>query len=348
MRYLICADTHIDRKASNLFEIEQTNNFFNWFVKIGKEQNIKKCIHLGDFFHSRRTISVPATSASLEILKNISEWFSEGVYILKGNHDIYYKDAIKPSGLDFMVYLQQTFEKIGLSNPINIIEKPTKIGNCLLVPWIIYDVDLKNIIENNYDVDYILGHLSINEIVLNKTGIKSKNEKLNPKDFIKYKRVLSGHFHQYGEYGNIIYVGSPYHMDFNDTGKRGIHIFDDETNELVFVEYNDAPKYYTMDAEDISYDLIEGNNIKIVFFNNLGINTINEILRKVESKHPNLLTVSYKFSNSFTSENGCDNISDISGNKEILIDYIKKSKIPENINLNLMVKIIESLEKKEL
>lgn len=339
MKYIICTDIHIDRKSGSSKEIKITKNFFDWFLDTAKERDIKKFIFLGDWFNNRKSVSVPSLHESNEIFKKVEQQFDTS-YIVVGNHDMFYNDLIEPNGLD-----------VFQSSKIHIIKNLTLLPdtNILLIPWLIDNDDIQKIKDNDTESPIAMGHLGINDVYFNRSEkAKSKNNKLSFSDFDNYKLVLSGHYHQYGEYGNngnIIYIGSPYHMTFNDSGKRGIYIYDTDTNDIEFIEYTKAPKYHIIDGEDYDSSIIQGNNIRIDFHNDLGLDKFGDIINSINNLEPESINVSYKFTPTFTNEEEDDTIEDVKSNKDMLIDYIKKSKPPKHLSINMFKKLIESLEK---
>lgn len=264
----------------------------------------------------------------------------EDLYIITGNHDLYYKNAVHPNSIEIFKSI-----KTPENHNINIVEHPIVIDNIVLLPWLITDEDYESIVKNNYNVDYAMGHLAINNIIMNRSEYLSKNETLNISDFKNFKLVLSGHYHQYGEYNNVVYIAAPYHMDFNDYGNRGIYVFDGQTGDMEFIEYKNSPKYIVVNAEDYDPHLIEGNNIKLEFYSNIGLNEINQIIEDVTCLSPCSVNVSYKFSNTFTKPEENDTIEEIKSNREMLINYLKESEIPSNLKISVFNNIIESLEK---
>ena len=338
MKHIINTDTHLGRKNGNNQEIEQTSEFFDWLVDKAEENNITSFIHLGDWHHNRRSIPVPVISESLQISNKLFYQFTD-IHILVGNHDMYYKDSISPNSLEIFNFLDTPTD-----TSIKIVDSLMVVDGILLVPWLIYDEDYEAIVNNKFDVKYAMGHLAINNIIMNRAEVRSKNEMLNLSDFKAYDKVLSGHYHQYGEYGNVIYIAAPYHMDFNDFGNRGIYIFDSDDGSLEFIEYTGAPKYLTLNAENYDKELIEGNNIKLEFYNNIGLNKINEIIDDVNWLGPNSINVSYKFTNTFTKPQESDSIEEIKSNREMLIDYLKESNLPSNLSIKVFKNIISTLE----
>lgn len=339
MKYIVTTDTHLGRNNNDKSELEITEKFFEWIVEISIQYEINKFIHLGDYFDNRKSIAIPTLSKSLDIINMLTEVFDFS-YLILGNHDCYYKNKPDPNSLEIFSPLDD-FKN---NHPIEVVTNPKKVENILFVPWISDTNEIEKIKNNDYDAEYVMGHLPINEITLNRYGRKSEREIFNISDFKEYKKVFSGHFHQKGSYSNIEYIGAPYHISFNDSGERGAYIFDSENESMEFIEYNGAPKYYILDGENYDENLIEGNNIRIDFFNNIGLNKIDEIVKKVESLNPNKLKISYKFSTEFTESSENDKIDEIKGNREILLSYISESKVPDHISIKTMESIISSLE----
>ena len=55
--------------------------------------------------------------------------------------------------------------------------------------------------------------------------------------FAQFEQVFSGHYHKKNGSGNVLYLGNPYQMYWNDEGDtRGFHIFDLKTQELEFIK----------------------------------------------------------------------------------------------------------------
>ncbi len=336
MQRIIIADTHLGRSNNDSDAIQITTDFFDWVNEIAEERKITELIHLGDFFDNRKSIAIPTLDISINIIEKLN---FQKIYLLLGNHDCYYKNTDQPNSLSIFYPFKQ------VNNcPIEIIQKPYKLDNILLIPWLFEEEDINNVKKNNFDATYATGHLPINEILMNRSGKKAENEPFNINDLSKYEKVFSGHFHQPGEYKNINYIGAPYHMNFNDSGKRGIYVFDNETGETEFIEYNGAPKFQIVNAEDYDPNIITGNNIRLEFYNNIGLNIMDDIIKEVEKLSPNNLNVAYRFSTEFTQEINNDIINEIKGNKEILIDYIQNSNIPDYINIKTLKSIIDSLE----
>ena len=91
------------------------------------------------------------------------------------------------------------------------------------------------------------------------------------KDFKRFDRVWSGHFHHRSKKGNVQYLGNPYQMFWNDyKDRRGFHIYDTEEDKLEFIEnpfeifqkvyYNDVENDYT----NVSTDPYKDSFVKVI------------------------------------------------------------------------------------
>lgn len=324
MKYIIVTDTHLGFKNGS----DQYHNIcldiFNEIAKVAKEKKITTFIHGGDFFNTRKSISLKSIPIAYEI-GNILKSTFENSYVIVGNHDIYYKDRIDPTSLQI------------LSEYITIVDKPMIVNNIHLQPWLIDEFVPT-------EVDYLIGHFEMLDIVINRSGTKSKVG-ASTSIFKNYKKVLSGHYHTKSETSNIIYLGAPYHMTFNDNGERGFYIFNDENGSLEFIEFDRYPKFIIFDHMNIDFSLINGNNIKVVFTKDIGTAEINKIVNKINDKEPNQLFVEFSFNNKFDIDN-VNNDFDFIDVRSIEKRYIDSLEIPDYIKREIIDYHMDDLWKK--
>ena len=185
-------------------------------------------------------------------------------YLITGNHDSYYKNTIELNAL------RELFGT-GYEENFVIIEKPTdvKFGtkNFLLVPWIptdetgwIYDV------ENSY-ADICCGHFEIVGAKMMK-GITCDSG-TSPDLFSKFDKVYAGHFHLPSNNGNIIYVGSPYQLTWNDYGDRKrIIVYDTKTGDHKDVRFESTELFvkiaYDSNPEEIDLSILKSHTRKFI------------------------------------------------------------------------------------
>ena len=106
---------------------------------------------------------------------------------------------------------------------------------------------------NNSNADICCGHLEVDGFEVT-PGMKFQGGRAI-KDFHRFDRVWSGHFHHRSKKSNVQYLGNPYQMYWNDyKDPRGFHIYDTETDRLTYhknpfeiftkIYYNDVERSY--------------------------------------------------------------------------------------------------------
>jgi len=323
---MLVTDTHLGIKNGNDMYHNITLKLFEELCNKAKELGIKEFIHLGDFFDVRRSVSLKTIPIAYKIINMLKDTFDNS-YLLVGNHDIYYKNQINPTSL-------QLFDDI---EGISVVDNPIVLDNEIhLVPWIIDDFQ-------PVKVPYMFGHLELSGIVINRVGTESKSG-LSVSLFKDYKKVLSGHYHTRSVTKNITYLGSPFHMTFNDEGERGYYIFED--GELDFFKFDGAPKFHIFNYDNIDKSLIEGNNIKIQFTKDIGTTKINKLTNDITELKPNQLFVEFNFDESFSEEGNDLDVDEIIDIRSIEKKYLDNADIPEYIDRNLIDKHMDNLWKK--
>jgi DNA repair exonuclease SbcCD nuclease subunit len=335
VKRILVTDTHLGYKKANDFYLEKTFELFEDIGQYAEEHDIKELIHLGDFFDNRKHMSLKTLSYAQRIALNLQRF--ERSYLILGNHDLFYKDRYVPNS-------HQLFDSM---SHVEVVNEPTKVGNILLVPWVVDGDEYGNfgdaIAEST--ATFCAGHWEINGAKMNVSGRPAENSAWNFSDFQKFDKTFSGHFHTIGEYThNVTYLGSPFHMDFNDAGMRGWYVFDDETGDLEFIEWNKAPKYVKWKAlpDNIVQGEFTGQVVKVIFEKDYGTTVNNEIINDVQNTNPHQMFVEYAFSSGM-ADGSVDEEVTLMGAQEVHRDFIEKAEVPEHLNKKLMVKMIEQM-----
>lgn len=255
-KFAIFADLHLGVHQNSSTWHEIALKWADWFVGELKEKQIKNILFLGDFFHSRSEISVNTIHASSELLAKFSNF---NIHMIVGNHDSYYKQKSDIHSLSILN---------GYPN-VCIHDKTTtqSIGNKTVTfcPWGFNYTDIDK-------SDVIFGHFEIESFKMNahklcEVGVKPK-ELLN-----KSGLIFSGHFHlnEEREYdnGKIIYVGSPFQLDFGERDSRkGYYIFDFDDMSYRFHINEVTPIHKRLLTSEILTDGELDADIKEVINNN--------------------------------------------------------------------------------
>jgi len=200
----------------------------------------------GDIFHSRESINVRIQNEAFSIFRKLAEKFKRGIYIILGNHDVYYKDKTEVNSLKSLSYL---------ANNIHIFEKPEVLTindahSFLMLPWI-EDVSRLSSVVNDYRNlgHYIVCHADIKGLRFNKwTQVEHG---LEVDALSTYRRVYGGHIHHRQTVKNVVYTGTPYQMDRGDAGNtKGFYQLD-MTQTIpteLFIENKESPVFVKFDV----------------------------------------------------------------------------------------------------
>ena len=319
MKLLLITDTHLGLKKSSDIWHDVTLNLFREITDVCLTKNIDTIIHLGDFFDEKKYTNQKTLDCAYEIANIVSPL---KMVIITGNHDIYYKEVVKPSSLKCFINIKG----------IIVIDEPTVLLDTFsLIPW------RGKVPSKGF---FCLGHFEINDFRQNNTSV-CHDSVLNDKDFKGYEQVYSGHFHTPSSQGNITYLGSAFQQTFNDVGSsRGYYIW--ENGVLEFIEFKGAPRFIKLHTEDKIKD-VEGNIVKLIYDKDYGTNKNNKILEEVESLRP--LRLEPDFTNIVVEGEEGEVEEDISlvEHDDIIRKWVEREKIPENLNKKMLLLMIKKL-----
>ena len=95
-RVWFLTDTHFGvRNSSNEWIEIMKDYFYEWFIPLVKNnyQPGDVLIHLGDVYDSRQSINIKVLNLGVDVFESLSQIFSDGIYIIVGNHDLWSKSA---------------------------------------------------------------------------------------------------------------------------------------------------------------------------------------------------------------------------------------------------------------
>ena len=248
MKIAIITDQHLDGRKGSAAFWEFFKKFYDEiFFPTLEREGITTVFDLGDTFDNRKSLDYN-TLARIK-----TDYFDRlkayDVHMILGNHTTYYKNS---SHINSPELLLEQYDNIKVYSDPHECSFGGK--NFLLLPWINganQEVSEEMIQKSNADI--CCGHLEIDGFEVT-PGMKFQGGRAI-KDFHRFDRVWSGHFHHRSKKGNIQYLGNPYQMFWNDyKDPRGFHIYDTETDRLTWkknpfeiftkIYYNDVEKSY--------------------------------------------------------------------------------------------------------
>ena len=225
-KIIFLGDTHFALRNSNVEHHEHMALFFKDFFHFIDKTKIRHIVQTGDLFDVRKSINVWAINQFRTMF--LDEITRRGIklYVLVGNHDIYYRESVKINTIREMLTDYQ------LLNPdiLTIVDEPTTIQiadeNFLVCPWVCKEKEV--IIDdliNSSDAKYCVGHFEFNGFEMQKgQTIKTK---FDHTQYSKFDLVISGHYHHKSRKDNVLYVGTTYQLTwayYNDD--KGLWVFD--------------------------------------------------------------------------------------------------------------------------
>lgn len=234
-------------------------DFAKWLDQVLVQKGIKDIVIAGDIFHNRHEIGVNTIHTAykfFDILKNYN------IVAITGNHDCYYKDK---SDINSVAILNKQNIRV-IEEITTFTEQNKKITFC---PW---GAELKDIPL----CDVIFGHFEILNFKMNQHKICDHG--LETEHLLdRAPLIISGHFHyrEHRKYPNkksILYLGSPYELDFGDRDQvKGVSILNLDNLEIEFIENNITPKHKKLKLSD----LLQEKNCLDKFTSELTNNFIN-------------------------------------------------------------------------
>ena len=216
---------------SSIVHHEYMKKFYIDFFKYIDENDIKKIIQLGDLFDVRKHMNTWSVNFFREVfIKPILDRNLE-VWVLLGNHDIYYRESLEVSSVEEVL---TPYDKW-----FHIVKEPTDLiiedHSFLVVPWVCKEnVDAVEKAIKNSKSTYCVGHFEFDGFELFKGQFAKGHYKHG--QYSKFKKVISGHYHVMSTRDNVLYTGTPYELSWNDSeNTKGFFVLT-ESEDLKFVE----------------------------------------------------------------------------------------------------------------
>lgn len=197
-------------------------------------------IHLGDVFDSRHALTLKVLNMAIDIFEELGKIFVDGVFVIAGNHDCFYKSTTDVNSLRPLAWIPN----------IHVFGEPQtiKVSNSklLLMPWRKdHAADLSEVQAYGPGHDYLFCHMDV--YGMKSSRFSAMDTGIDTKAFSIFKQVYSGHIHYAQKIDNVTMLGTPYELTRSDMyNKKGITILTPDTGEEQFFENDFSPKFINM------------------------------------------------------------------------------------------------------
>jgi DNA repair exonuclease SbcCD nuclease subunit len=257
-------------------------NLAEWIDGVMKKNKLDTIFFAGDVFHDRHEIGVNTLHTAKKFFDTLKDY---QIHLVPGNHDSFLSSTVEVNSVEILE-----------RDNINVYTNPTtiQVGEKLVTfcPW-------KTIVKDLEKVDMLVGHFEIANFRMNATKICDHGD--SSTDLLeKADAIITGHFHfkeqrtyENGKY--VMYLGSPYEMDFGDRDQqKGVTIIDfDNFANAKFVENNVTPKHFRLKISELiqkKYQdlptLIKGNIVSVYVDTKIDTLTLDLLISKLTQYNP--------------------------------------------------------------
>jgi DNA repair exonuclease SbcCD nuclease subunit len=231
-------DIHYGLKQNSRLHLSDCERFIDWFIAEAKARNAETCIFLGDWHHHRASVNIATMNQSIRDLKKLNDAF-EKVYVILGNHDLYYREKRDLNSIEFARDLPN----------IVMIDEHFLEGDVAIIPWLCGD-EYKQVA--NMECKYMFAHLELPYFKMNALVEMPDHGGINDKMLSKPDYVFSGHFHKRQYKNNIHYIGNAFPHNYADVGDvdRGA-MFLEWGKEPQYVNWLECPKYKSFTLKEL-------------------------------------------------------------------------------------------------
>jgi DNA repair exonuclease SbcCD nuclease subunit len=264
---LIFSDVHVHPHKRSNDRLEDCLNTLNWVFDVAEQRGITQILFGGDLYHDRQKIEVYTYQRTFETLEKRLRDGKFQLYLLLGNHDLWFNDNTSVSSV------------IPLSSlpGVKIVAKPERINiagsNWDFIPFTHDPITaLEELKKKPGNPEYSLGHIAIDGAILHGTQysdvtIEHDGDMMSVgvSLFDHYKHTFLGHYHAEQRVNNKVeYIGSPLQLSFGEAfQKKHIIAFNGKTGEKTYIDNEFSPVHLIIDVKEKDKYNLNGNFVRI-------------------------------------------------------------------------------------
>ena len=346
MPILHLGDVHVGTRKGNQIVREYIFNYLKYLITYCIDNGIDDIIQYGDFFDNQ-SLTKNMDLHYISDFKKELEKTNITMHVIIGNHDILEKSTLSKNNID----------KLLQSTNIKIYNKPTDVTiqgiDFCMVPWICNDNEAECLdVISKSEAEYCCGHFELSGFKMYKNTVN--HDGMSPDILKKFKMVLSGHFHHGHVIGNVNYIGTPYHLTWQDVGdSKGVYVQRD--HDFDFIDnHSSLFKQFIYDYDNMN-DSQKKDYVNIDFLSSILKNRIVKIIVKSKSaRHytkfkqllPSAGCIEYSTLDESVLDVNNNEVEDITGDEmDMMKDYIESNDNYKNHTESLLSRMDELMDK---
>jgi len=236
-------DIHWGARGNGEQHNQDCLDYIDWFCSEAIKNKVDHINFLGDWFENRSALNISTLNYAYLGAKKLND-LNIPVYFIIGNHDLYQKHT---RDIYSTVFFNE-FTNFVLINELTIIKEIET--SPLYCPFLFHD-EYKELSKYKNTLVW-WGHFEFQGFIITGNTIRMPSGP-NPDDFEGPNHIFSGHFHKRQVSKNITYIGNTFPTTFSDANDndRGMMIFDYSTQEPMFINWEECPKFIKTDLSSI-------------------------------------------------------------------------------------------------
>lgn len=265
---LIWSDVHVHPHKKSSSRLDDCLKVVNWVFDLADERGITSILFGGDLIHERTKVDVYTYQRLFELLKSRLILNKYQLYLLLGNHDLWFNEKTSVSSVVPLSALPG----------VTIIDKPSRLkiagSDWDFIPFTHNPVAaVEELKKNHGSFEYALGHISLSGAYLHGNtyaDIVVEHEgdmvQVDANIFDHYKRVFLGHFHCQQKVNDTVeYIGSPLQLSFGEAfQKKHVIVFDCASNTAEYVENTFSPTHLIVKQEELHKQDLTGKFVEVI------------------------------------------------------------------------------------
>lgn len=243
-------DNHFGKRSNSEEHNKNCYNYIAWMCEqVKQDPSIDHIVMQGDWHEHRSSVHGITLKYSVDAMKLLNG-LGMPVFWLLGNHDLVQRQTRNY----YTTYFAHCFDNFRIIDTPTIV--PEIYGTALMCPFL-FDDEYKDLVQYT-NIPVWWGHFEFKGFVITGHNVRMEHGP-DHTDFIGPTRIFSGHYHKRQTIGNVTYVGSPFPMDYSDSGDtdRGLTIYDYELDEVTHQAWPDAPVFMKVKLTSILDGIVD-------------------------------------------------------------------------------------------